>query len=40
VIEAAQLDLIVTGATGFVAINSFRDIPIVTPAAFAHGVAR
>jgi putative PIN family toxin of toxin-antitoxin system len=33
-------DLIVSGDADLLALNPFRDIPIVTPAAFVQGVAR
>jgi putative PIN family toxin of toxin-antitoxin system len=33
-------DLIVTGDSDLIALNPFRDIPILTPAAFVQGVAR
>jgi uncharacterized protein len=33
-------DLIVTGDDDLLALNPFREIPIVTPAAFLQGVAR
>jgi len=33
-------DLIVTGGRDLLALNPFRQIPIVTPAAFVQGVAR
>lgn len=33
-------DLIVTGDADLLALNPFRDIPIVTPAAFVQGIAR
>jgi putative PIN family toxin of toxin-antitoxin system len=33
-------DLIVTGDADLLALNPFRDIPIVTPAMFVQGVAR
>jgi putative PIN family toxin of toxin-antitoxin system len=33
-------DLIVTGDADLLALNPFREIPIVTPAMFVHGVAR
>ena len=33
-------DLIVTGDGDLLALNPFRDIPIVTPAAFVQGIAR
>jgi len=33
-------DLIVTGDGDLLALNPFREIPIVTPAAFVQGVAR
>jgi putative PIN family toxin of toxin-antitoxin system len=33
-------DLIVSGDGDLLALNPFRDIPIVTPAAFVQGVAR
>ena len=32
-------DLLVTGYDDLLALNPFRDIPIVTPAAFVQGVA-
>ena len=35
-----QADLIVTGDADLLALNPFRDIPIVTPAVFVQGVAR
>jgi uncharacterized protein len=33
-------DLIVSGDTDLLVLNSFRDIPIVAPATFVQGVAR
>jgi putative PIN family toxin of toxin-antitoxin system len=33
-------DLIVSGDADLLALNPFRDIPIVTPAAFVQGAAR
>jgi uncharacterized protein len=33
-------DLIVSGDADLLALNPFRDIPIVTPAAFVQGIAR
>jgi uncharacterized protein len=33
-------DLLVTGDADLLALNPFRDIPIVTPATFVQGVAR
>ena len=33
-------DLIVSGDADLLALNPFRDIPIVTPAVFVQGVAR
>jgi predicted nucleic acid-binding protein len=33
-------DLIITGDTDLLALNPFRDIPIVTPAVFVPGIAR
>jgi predicted nucleic acid-binding protein len=33
-------DLIVTGDRDLLALNPFRGIPIVTPAAFVQGIAR
>ena len=33
-------DLIVTGDGDLLALNTFRDIPIVTPAMFVHAVNR
>jgi putative PIN family toxin of toxin-antitoxin system len=33
-------DLIVTGDADLIALNPFREIPIVTPAAFVQGIAR
>ena len=35
-----QADLIVTGDGDLLALNPFRDIPIVTPAIFVQGAAR
>ena len=35
-----QADLIVSGDADLLALNPFRDIPIVTPATFVQGVAR
>jgi uncharacterized protein len=35
-----RADLIVTGDGDLLALNPFRQIPIVTPAAFVHGVVR
>src|SRR5260370_1404776 len=35
-----RADLIVTGDGDLLALNPFRDIPIVTPATFVQGVAR
>ena len=35
-----RADLIVSGDSDLLALNPFREIPIVTPAAFVQGVAR
>jgi predicted nucleic acid-binding protein len=37
---AGRADLIVTGDADLLVLNPFRDISIVTPAAFVQGVAR
>ena len=37
---SGHADLIVSGDGDLLALNPFRDIPIVTPAAFVQGVAR
>jgi putative PIN family toxin of toxin-antitoxin system len=36
----ARADLIISGDADLLALNPFRGIPIVTPAAFVQGVAR
>ena len=38
--ERGHADLIVSGDGDLLALNPFRQIPIVTPAAFVQGVAR
>ena len=35
-----QADLIVSGDADLLVLNPFRDIPIITPAAFVQGIAR
>ena len=35
-----RADLILTGDNDLLVLNPFRDIPIVTPATFVHGMAR
>ena len=37
---SGHADLIVSGDADLLALNPFRDIPIVTPAAFVQGIAR
>jgi putative PIN family toxin of toxin-antitoxin system len=37
---SGRADLIVTGDADLLTLNPFRDIPIVTPAAFVQGVVR